>query len=366
MQRAIEIARNGWGTTHPNPMVGAVIVESGEIVAEGWHVSAGQLHAERVALQNLGRPPSADAIMYVTLEPCSTLGRTLACTDMLISSGLKKIVVGCVDPNPAHASRGLDLLVEGGMDVTSGTLAEECTDLNLIFNHNIKNGSPFFSAKVATTLDGKIATRTGDSKWITAEAARQDVMRWRRYFPAIAVGAGTVLADNPRLTSRIIGQPEHCPFRFVFDCELQTATPATLPDVYTDEFRERTLVVHAPNAPQERLQKLSSQGVGLWEIPHTANRPDMNVFKNLCKQSAISGVLFEGGGTLLSFLLAEKALDYLFHYRSPKLLADSSAVSPFSGQSPAHIADAITLKNVRHAIFSDDQLIRGHIHYAPQ
>lgn len=365
MRCAIELAQRGWGQTHPNPMVGAVLVENGEVVAQGWHERAGELHAERKLLQSLGRPPTSESILYVTLEPCSTIGRTLACTDMLLSSGLQKIVIGSIDPNPAHASRGLDLLLEGGMNVTSGVLAEDCADLNLIFNHAIRTGEPLFAAKIATTLDGKIATRSGQSHWITGESARQDVMRWRRYFSAIAVGAGTVLADNPRLTSRQQGQPEHCPLRFIFDRDLRSLIDP-LPHVYSDEYADKTLVIHAPDAPPEKRHQLDSLGVGAWELPHTDHRPDLTAFKTLCYQSGIHGVWFEGGNTLLSHLLAERALDYLFHYRAPKLFADASALPAFSGQAPETVAQAIELKNIRHTIFAEDQLIRGFLKYPPE
>ncbi|MGB0344699.1 MAG: bifunctional diaminohydroxyphosphoribosylaminopyrimidine deaminase/5-amino-6-(5-phosphoribosylamino)uracil reductase RibD, partial [Coraliomargarita sp.] len=220
MSRAVDIAQRGWGRTHPNPMVGAVIAEDGKIVAEGWHRAAGQPHAEIEALRSLGRKPSPQATLYITLEPCSTVGRTGACTEAIMESGLRNVVVGTMDPNPNHSGKGLVHLRNAGIQVTEGVLADECKDLNLIFNHWITKQTPLLAAKIATTLDGKFSAANGHSKWVTGEDARANVMRWRRYFPAIAVSAATALADDPALTSRL-PEDNWCPIRFIFDRDLQ-------------------------------------------------------------------------------------------------------------------------------------------------
>ncbi|MDR2863781.1 MAG: bifunctional diaminohydroxyphosphoribosylaminopyrimidine deaminase/5-amino-6-(5-phosphoribosylamino)uracil reductase RibD, partial [Puniceicoccales bacterium] len=185
MRRALTLAKRAWGNTHPNPHVGALIVESGVIVAEGWHERAGDAHAEINTLRALGRRPKPGATLVVTLEPCSTHGRTGACTTALLDAGISRVVAGTADPFPAHCGRGFALLREAGVEVVSGVLAGECADLNLIFNHRVTHGEPLVALKTATTLDGRIATRTGQSQWITGPEARADVMRWRRYFPAI-------------------------------------------------------------------------------------------------------------------------------------------------------------------------------------
>src|SRR5579884_4137554 len=278
MWRALELARRAWGATHPNPMVGAVIVEDGKAVAEGYHEQDGAPHAERVALQALGRKPKPGAILYVTLEPCSTPGRTGACTEAIIAAGLKHVVAGAADPNPAHAGRGFELLRAAGVEVTTGVLEQECADLNMIFNHWITRGTPFFAAKSAVTLDGRIACRTGDSKWITGEQARSDVMRWRRLFPAIAVGAGTVMKDNPRLTART-GSGEWCPIRFVFDGLLRTVLDRVQPQVYRDEFRERTVVVTTPHSGAGYARKLRAAGVQVWVMPSLTQRVALADFR---------------------------------------------------------------------------------------
>jgi len=202
MVRALELARRGWGATNPNPMVGALIVEEGDIVAEGWHAKDGGPHAERAALAALGRRPRPGATMVVTLEPCSTAGRTGACCDAIKAAGIARVVVGTTDPNPAHAGRGADVLRAAGIEVLAGVRASECAELNLIFNHWITTGRPLIAGKVATTSDGYSHPPAGVDRWITGAAARENVHHWRRFFPAIAVGAGTVLADDPALTRR--------------------------------------------------------------------------------------------------------------------------------------------------------------------
>src|SRR5262245_54618262 len=182
MRRAIVLARGVWGTTHPNPMVGALIVEDGHIVAEGATAPDGGPHAERLALLARGKTPRPGATMYVTLEPCCTHGRTGACTEAIIAAGIKRVVVGATGPFPEHQGKGFEMLRAAGIEVISGVLERECNDLNLIFNHWVKRG-PMLAAKAAITLDGKIACRTGESRWITNDAARIDVHRWRRLFP---------------------------------------------------------------------------------------------------------------------------------------------------------------------------------------
>ncbi|HTB81620.1 MAG TPA: bifunctional diaminohydroxyphosphoribosylaminopyrimidine deaminase/5-amino-6-(5-phosphoribosylamino)uracil reductase RibD [Opitutaceae bacterium] len=362
MRRVLELARRGWGDTHPNPMVGALVVENGEIVAEGFHARDGAPHAERMALQALGRKPKPGATLYVTLEPCSTPGRTGACTEAITAAGLKRVVAGATDPNPAHAGRGFDLLRAAGIEVTTGVLERDCVDVNLIFNHWITRGLPFFAAKSAVTLDGRIACRTGESKWITGEAARADVMRWRRLFPAIAVGAGTILKDDPRLTARQGGE-EWCPVRFVFDGLLRTVADRGLPQVYRDEFRERTIVVTTPHGGMGYVRKLRESGVQVWIMPTPTPRVGLADFRKKCAEERITGVFFEGGAQLVSEFLQARELDYLFVYRSPVLFADDKAKGMFSGLRTEKIENAVRLVDVRHESFGDDILMRGRVVY---
>jgi diaminohydroxyphosphoribosylaminopyrimidine deaminase/5-amino-6-(5-phosphoribosylamino)uracil reductase len=363
MRRALDVARQGWGATHPNPMVGAVIVEEGRVVAEGFHAQDGGPHAERLALLARGKPPRAGAILYVTLEPCSTAGRTGACTDAIIAAGIKRVVVGANDPNPAHAGRGLDVLRAAGVEVVSGVLEAECTDLNLIFNHWVLKGTPLIAAKSAITIDGRIACRTGESKWITGEPARADVHRWRRLFPAIAVGAGTVLKDSPRLTARQAGIEEWCPVRFVFDGLLRTVVDKQLPGVYTDEFHDRTIVVTTQHGGMGYVRKLRELGVQVWVLPSPTQRVPMAEFRKRCAEERISGVMFEGGAHLVSQIVQDRQLDYLFVYRAPILFGDDRAKPMLNGLRTERISNAIRLSDVRHEAFADDVMTRGRVVY---
>jgi diaminohydroxyphosphoribosylaminopyrimidine deaminase/5-amino-6-(5-phosphoribosylamino)uracil reductase len=363
MRSALEVARKGWGATHPNPMVGAVIVEDNRIVGSGFHAQDGGPHAERLALLDRGKPPRAGAILYVTLEPCSTAGRTGACTDAILAAGIKHVVVGATDPNPAHAGRGLEVLRAAGVRVDAGVLAEECIDLNLIFNHWIIKGTPLIASKSAVTMDGRIACRTGESKWITGEPARADVHRWRRLFPAIAVGAGTVQKDNPRLTARQAGMAEWCPVRFVFDGLLRTVIDKQLPGVYTDEFHERTVVVTTQHGGMGYVRKLRELGVQVWVLPSPTQRVPMAEFKKKCAEERLCGVMFEGGAHLVSQIVQDRQLDYLFVYRAPVLFGDDRAKPMLNGLRTERIANAIRLRDVRHEPYADDVLTRGRVEY---
>jgi len=362
MRRALGLARRAWGQTHPNPMVGALLVEEGQIVAEGFHVQAGEPHAEVVALRTLGRPPRAGATLYVTLEPCCTHGRTPPCTEAILAAGLKHVVVGATDPNPQHAGQGLALLRAAGVNVEAGVLADECADLNLIFNHWITTGRPLLAAKVATTIDGRIACRTGESKWITGEAARADVMRWRRLFPGIAVGAGTVASDDPRLTARL-AEGEWCPVRFIFDAALSTTTLNPLPRLLTDEHRARTVVVTSERQHSVVVRKLEELGVRVWRLPVERGLVSNAAFVEHCAREGLTGVLVEGGSGLVSGLVQQRALDYLLAYRAPRLFADAQAVPLATGLRVETPAEGLQLAGVRHAIFGDDQLLRGRVVY---
>lgn len=357
MRRALQLARRSWGDTHPNPMVGAVLIEGDRIVAEGWHARSGAPHAEIIALQRLNRRPQSDATLFLTLEPCSTVGKTPACTDLILRSGIQHVVIGAIDPNPKHAGRGIELLKKASIQVTVGLLASECNDLNLIYNHWITTQKPLFAVKIATTLDGRMATHTGDSKWITGEVARNDVMQWRRLFPAIAVGAGTVLADNPRLTSRI-GDDAWSPLRFVFDRQLKTVRQP-LPHLYTDTFRHRTVVVCDQHCPSAQRKVLASAAITLWSFDTPNESATLATFRSRCQQEGIIGVLYEGGSFLLTHLLAANEIDYLFAYRAPKLLADKNSLPVFGKIGPDKIKDALTLQDVQHALLGPDQLMRG-------
>jgi diaminohydroxyphosphoribosylaminopyrimidine deaminase / 5-amino-6-(5-phosphoribosylamino)uracil reductase len=355
--RSLELAREAWGQTHPNPMVGCVIVEDDEIVAEGHHARAGEPHAEVMALRNLGRVPSHDATLYVTLEPCSTHGRTPPCVEAILGASLRRVVVGALDPNPAHAGGGLDLLRQAGVEVieAEGYLAADCADLNVIFNHQVVTGEPFFALKLAVTANGKLAEQVGRPSEVTGSLARADVMRWRRLFPAIAVGAGTVVSDNPSLTARL-PSGEWCPRRIILDGKL-SSVPETgdLPKVYSDEHRAKTLVVTAPGSSPLRRAVLAEAGVALRELPADAsNQFTFADLKALCAEEGLNGVYFEGGAEVARRLVDEQVLDYLFWYESPKCFENEAAPS-------APPLDFFPLRLERIFQLGPDLLTRGHL-----
>ncbi|MFO7724277.1 MAG: bifunctional diaminohydroxyphosphoribosylaminopyrimidine deaminase/5-amino-6-(5-phosphoribosylamino)uracil reductase RibD [Oceanipulchritudo sp.] len=365
MEQALLEAGKASGRTHPNPVVGAVIEHGGDLVARGFTQPAGEDHAEIVALKAFaekGLRADATTTLTVTLEPCSTCGRTGPCTEAIIASGIRNVVVGTRDPNPAHAGRGIERLREAGVAVETGVLEAECRDLNLIFNWQMERGAPFIAAKTATTLDGRIATRGGLSRWITGPEARADVHRWRRYFPAIGVGAGTVLADDPSLTARIGGEPDWCPVRFVFDRNLVSFNDG-IPRVYADAWKDRTIVVTNVKHERRILELEKAHGITFWAFRETMEDVGFSEFGERCREAGINGVYLEGGAHLLSSFLQHHLIHYLFAYRSPKLLADASALAPFSGQEPDSMKETICLEGIRHAIFGDDQLMRGYVVY---
>lgn len=360
MRRAIALAKRATGDTHPNPIVGSVIVEDGKIVAEGWHKRAGTPHAERNALAALGRKPKPGAVMFVTLEPCSTCGRTGACTDAIIEAGIARVVVGATDPNPAHAGRGYAVLRNAGVEVISGVLAQECERLNPIFNHKITTGAPLFAMKTAMTLDGKTATSSGESQWITGAEARADVMRIRRYFPAIATGSGTILADNPSLTARIPGEPVTCPARFVFDRRLRTLDAMDRLQVFNDDFREKTILVTTHDVPALLADKLAANGIRTWLLPPGENE-FWSAFRKRCGEAGLDGVLFEAGAELLGRLFANRQANYLYAYIAPTLFGDNAARPALAGTPLEKLSDAVKLENASCSQHGRDFLIEGKI-----
>lgn len=369
MQRALTLARHAWGQTHPNPMVGALITEGDSVVAEGWHAKAGGPHAEVVALSAYHGQPTDSTTLYVTLEPCSTHGRTGPCTEAIKRSGIRNVVIGTMDPNPQHQGNGVSILRDAGINVVTDVCEADCRDLNLIFNHAMQTGGPLLAGKIATTLDGRIATRTGDAKWITGPEARADVHRWRALFPAIATGSATVLADNPALTVRepSSGNTLSCPKRLIFDRRarlLERHKQGQLFACLSDANAAQSILVTSESADISHAQQT---GLNVWQLPTHDDAVFFNAFRKQCQSTGITGVFIEGGSELLSALFAARQLDYLFAYRAPKLLGDDAAIPALRGHNLSAMADAVTLTEPKHATFGNDQLLRGHLsHPTPE
>lgn len=336
MRRALELAKRGWGATSPNPMVGAVLVKNGRIIAEGWHTKDGAAHAEIECLRNASESPKG-ADLYVTLEPCSTRGRTGACCDAIISAGIARVFAATKDPSPAHSGRAEQILKSHSIECSFGILEEQAKRLNFIFNESITSQKAIIALKYAMSSDGKIAAKRGERTRITGEDAAADVMKWRSLFQSIGVGFGTLLADNPRLTARVSGKPEKCPVRLIFDAKLSTAE---LPDisafhVFSDEFASRTRVVCAMESDPIREKSLAERGIAVMRVPEPSDSP---LFWDFLKKSLlherISSLYIEGGARILQSCCAAKAAEFAFEYVNDSLRLGDSALSVWEGKRP--------------------------------
>lgn len=339
MARALELAAHGAGWTNPNPQVGAVIVKDRRIIGEGWHTAYGKLHAEREALAHCTEDPRG-ATIYVTLEPCCHWGKTPPCTEAIIEAGIARVVVGAPDPNPLVAGKGFEVLREAGIEVVEGVLVDECRAINEVFFHYIQSGLPLVIAKYAMTLDGKIATRTGASRWITSEAARAKVHEDRHRYAAIMVGIGTVLADDPELTSRISDQETKSPLRVVVDSSSRTPLTSKL----VRSAREiPTLIAVAAQAPAERIAALEEAGCEVF-VSQVAEHDRVDLLALLAylgKEKSIDSVIVEGGATLLWSFFAEGLVDRVQAYIAPKVFGGAGAPSPVQGLGVETPASAI-------------------------
>lgn len=354
MRSALELARKGMGHTSPNPMVGAVIVKDGRIIGEGFHQKYGEAHAERNALAACTENP-AGATMYVTLEPCSHHGKQPPCVDAILSSGIKRVVVGSHDPNPLVNGRGLEILREHGLEITEHVLEDACDRLNEVFFHYIRTGRPYVAMKYAMTLDGKIATFTGASKWITGETARRHVAGLRHRYSAIMVGVETVLADDPLLTCRLEGGKN--PIRIICDTRLRTPLNAK---VVSTAGEVPTILATCCRDP-DRQEAYREKGCTVLSLPERNGHADLEVLMDLLGQRQIDSILLEGGGTLnwsaLSCGIVKKVLAYV----SPKLFGGQSARTPVEGQGVRDPARAFRLKNSRLTKLGEDFLIESEV-----
>lgn len=353
MREALRLAAQAWGDTYPNPMVGAVLVCDGQNIGSGYHRRAGEAHAEVEALKSHPDKVPPESTLYITLEPCSSHGRTPPCTDRILASGVKRVVVGYEDPDERHRGQGFEILRQQGIEVVSGILSDECEDLNFPFNFKAKHGSPMVVAKMATTIDGKVALSNGASRWITGAESRNDVHRWRRYFQTVCVGAGTILDDDPSLTARD-RLPEFCPLRVLFD-RSGFLLKHPRKRVFTDTYRSRTVIfTKSENIPAFHKQFSNDLEV----VPLPKNKQEL---VDWVAEQKCFGLYLEGGPQLFSDFISKGWIDYLFAYRAPKLFLDSEAKSCGSGIQLDSIQNAITLRDVRHQTFGDDQLIRGYV-----
>lgn len=340
MRRAMELAERGVGFTNPNPMVGAVIVKGGKVIGEGWHERCGEWHAERNAFKNC-TVPAEGATMYVTLEPCCHYGKTPPCTEAIIEHGIARVVVGMEDPNPLVAGKGIALLREAGIEVVCGVEEEALREQNRVFLKYISTKLPWVAMKTAMTLDGKIATRTGDSKWITGAEARAYVHELRHRFMAIVVGIGTAVADDPLLNCRIEGRGVRQPIRVVVDSNARLSLDSQLVKT-AGEYR--TIVAYTRFAPEESVKALREAGVEMLLCKEKEGLVDVRNLLELLGQSGIDSILLEGGGSLNYTFLAEGLADELYAFIAPKIVGGMNAKTPVEGAGMEKMADAINLE----------------------
>lgn len=319
MHRALALAQQAWGRTAPNPMVGCVLVRHGEIIGEGYHHAAGMPHAEVEALRSCNDPAGATA--YVTLEPCCTTGRTPPCTEALIRAGVTEVVIGALDPNPNHAGRGVKVLQDAGIRVRTGICRQACEELNYPFFKWITTGKPYVVLKMAMTLDGKIATASGDARWVTGGDARKDVQRLRQLAGAIIVGSETAKLDHPRLTVRDIPDWPHQPARYI--------------------------------AGRTQMEGFTSV-----ELPDTAA---WNTFLDKLGQERCLYLMIEGGGVLAGRALQAGIVDEVVFYVAPKLLCGKGSRPVTGGNDPDLLAEAIRVDRLRTHRVGEDLRINGYI-----
>ena len=371
LRLALRLARRGTGATSPNPLVGAVLVQRGKIIGRGWHRRAGQPHAEIEALrdaQKHGHSPRG-ATLYVTLEPCCTHGRTPPCTDAIIAAGIQRVVIGATDPNPSHAGKGFKILQRAGIKVVHGILADECAKLNEAFNHWIVRRTPFVTVKAAMTLDGKIATASGESKWITGAKARAHGMKLRHASDAILVGVNTILADNPSLTIRRQNeegrrQNKKSLRRIVLDSRARTPLMAK---VISDEFAKLTTIVVGKHAPKKRVAALAKrvnvivapQKKPALRTPHSAI--DLKWLLKKLGAENVTSLLVEGGGEVnASFLLGGFAQRVAFFY-APKILGGCNSRKAVAGDGAKSMSEVIQLREVEWRKLGEDLLLTARV-----
>ncbi|GGD03913.1 riboflavin biosynthesis protein RibD [Thalassobacillus devorans] len=334
---AIDMAKPTVGQTSPNPAVGAVVVKDNEVVGLGVHIKAGEAHAEVNALKMAG-DKAAGATIYVTLEPCSHYGKTPPCAQAIIDAGMKRVVIASSDPNPQVAGRGVKMLENAGIEVVTGVLKEQADHLNTDFFHYIETGTPYVFLKTAMTLDGKIATSSGESKWITGEAARNDGHNYRRRCDAILVGVQTVINDDPKLTTRIEGNGKN-PIRIILDNHLRTPLSSQL--LQNDEAP--TWIITSSRVSPHQLKAYRSKGhVEVISLKSPAIK--IAEVLSYLGEKEVTSLLVEGGGTIADAFVRAGKINELITYIAPKLLGGKNALTPVEGKGFEQLKQALDLR----------------------
>ena len=357
MQRALDLAHKGWGTTNPNPLVGAVVVNNGRVVGEGYHERAGEAHAEVMALQQAGEY-AKDADMYVTLEPCCHCGRTPPCTQAIVRSGIRKVFVAMKDPNPRVAGGGIGQLKAHGIEVETGILEKEAESLNEIFVHYISNQTPYMIYKAAMSLDGKTAAVGGHSQWITGETARKHVHEFRHRVSAVMVGIETVLKDDPLLTVRHIDSVTFQPYRIVADSKGRIPLDAKM---VTDQWAHRTIIATTEKMSHTKEQQLKELGVVVIRTDLLNNRVHLVQLMKMLGKMEIDSILLEGGSALAADALKLNLINRVMFYIAPKLIGGSHAPGVLAGDGIISVNDSKMVREMKTMQLGEDLLITGKI-----
>lgn len=351
MRKAIKLAMKGEGWTNPNPKVGAVIVKNGEIIGEGYHQKYGELHAERNAIASLTEEAEG-ATLYVTLEPCCHYGKTPPCTDAILKSGIKRVVIGSRDPNPKVSGKGVAILRNSGLIVEEDFMKKECDEINPVFFHFIEKHTPYVVMKFAMTVDGKIATKTGASKWITGQKSRIEVQKMRNRYMGIMVGIGTVLTDDPMLNTRFEGMKS--PIRIVCDSNLRIPLDSK---ICRSAYNYKTIVVCTKDNDEKR-NKLELLGVEVLKVPDENGEIDLNKLMIILGEKNIDSILLEGGGTLNYSALKAGIVNELWTFISPKIFGGIGAKTPVEGIGAEIPSEAVMLKYDSTELIDEDLLIK--------
>ncbi|MCX6339557.1 MAG: bifunctional diaminohydroxyphosphoribosylaminopyrimidine deaminase/5-amino-6-(5-phosphoribosylamino)uracil reductase RibD [Candidatus Aureabacteria bacterium] len=357
MRLALRLANRGKGRTSPNPAVGAVVVRGRRVIGRGWHRRSGEAHAEVRAIAQAGGA-ARGATMYVTLEPCCTYGRTPPCTDAIVHAGLKKVIVATLDPNPRHHGRGIALLRRRGVLVRVGALSREASALNEDFAKYIKTGLPFTTVKVAMSIDGKIATVGGDSRWISGAESRRQSHRIRFCSDAVLVGRRTVERDNPSLTARPGGRVAKVPWRIILDSKAEIPFGSNVlkpPDV------SKTVIAVTGRAPRGRIARLEALGARVIRCPTRRGRVSLRSLWRRLGRMGVMSVMVEGGGETIASALEAGVVDSVMIFIAPAIIGGRGAPTPVGGAGIKRIADAIPLSSVAVARCGDDILIEGRV-----
>nr|WP_199765963.1 bifunctional diaminohydroxyphosphoribosylaminopyrimidine deaminase/5-amino-6-(5-phosphoribosylamino)uracil reductase RibD [Paeniclostridium sordellii] len=355
MKIALDLAKLGKGKVNPNPLVGAVIVKDKKIIAKGYHEKYGEDHAEVNAFKN-AKENVAGATMYVTLEPCSHYGKTPPCVDKIIDNKISRVVIGMMDPNKLVLGQGIKKLQDAGIEVEVGVLEEECKKLNEVFIKYIKNEKPFVVLKAAMSLDGKISTASGESKWITGNKSRSEVHKLRNDLSAIMVGVDTVIIDNPYLTCRIVDGRN--PIRIIIDSKLRIPKDSNVLENTNDI---KTIIATTEKAPKEKIDYL--ENLGVWVIKTKSTDEKVNLKELMIKlgELKIDSILLEGGSTLNYSALEVGIVDKVLVYIAPKIIGGVNSKTPVGGNGIEQLKDAFKIKDLNISMVSEDVLIQGYI-----